>query len=280
MLHPAIGKILAAALGTTLVLAGCAHVPSTAPGSSTPPAASSRNTPPPTLAVHPARGDATVMLHPVTYPDSGSPCAGLASDTPFAAVPASCQALFATVYATLVPGQSATSLLPFPTSASVGAGISNLDATAIATAFDRSQALTWWAAFHNQLGFMTDLDGASAGGDSLLSLLRSGAALQTPPSCLAPTSLTVVTVRPAALTYLEGHGWSAPSTRGVVATYPACAGVKAIAGVHSRIFGVASSPYSVLVTGSLQSDPLISTVWVTDGVAQCGIAAIRATCSQ
>ncbi len=263
-----------------LLVTACGTASSNAPGSSGTPAASGSPTEVPTLAVAPRSGDATVSFHTVIYPDAGSPCAGLTSDTPFAAAPQACQALFATVYATLVPGSSAASYLPFPSTASAASGVASQQASAAAEAFVRSQVLTWWAAFHTQLGLLTDLDGAYSGQDAILSLLRSGGALENPPSCLAPTSLTVVHVQKQARTYLEGHGWSSPSSLGIVATYPVCSGVKVISGVHSRIFGVAAAPYSVLLTGTVQSDPIITTTWVTDGVAQCGMSDVKSTCQQ
>ena len=267
-------------LCTMLVAAACGTSSSTAPGSSGTPAVSTSPTTVPTLAVTPGAGDASVNLRAVTYPDAANPCAGLVADTSFASAPAACQTLFATIYATLIPGQDAAGYLRFPSRATSAAGIAPQQATSSAEAFVRSQALTWWAAFHNQLGLLTDLDGAYAGQDAILSLLRSGGALENPPSCLAPTTLTVVHVKKTALTYLEGHGWSSPSTLGIVATYPVCSGVKVSTGVHSRIFGVAAAPYSVLLTGTVQSDPVISTTWMTNGVAQCGVAEVESTCRQ
>jgi hypothetical protein len=219
-------------------------------------------------------GDTTVTLTPQLYPTGGD-CAGVAKTEAATEASSNCTYDFLTLSPSLIPGQADVVNLPMPVQVTASRGVSASTAASMAGGFYLQQAIRYWALEHPEPAVITAVDGVNF---SHIDPVAAPNIHWAPPTqCLLPTQLRVVPLSGTALQYLE-PGATSNQAYAVVATYPACDGLKVFSTGQPVTYFAYPSARSLVYAGSVQTVPPFAPIMIIAGVSACGPQALSVVC--
>jgi hypothetical protein len=201
-------------------------------------------------------------------------CAGVVNDTPFAKVPAPCQAIWGPKHVTVVPGKDALRQRgipapPIPQNDTKGA-VSDADAAKWAGGVERQAAWYAWGEAKAQPGFVKAIQPPTTLLPAELALISSGGTIDEPACNLYPDRLRLSTVGDDGARFFVGERHPTRAKYVFIARFE---GPCAVTGTDTsgKKVPIFSRPQGVTVflAGAAEDDPALGTLWLFDAASSC-----------
>jgi hypothetical protein len=222
----------------------------------------------------PVDAPAAVLRAPVAaHPGAAAgPCASVMTTTDIGQVPAACAALWAPYGVTKVPPANLADSTPAPpvvTNATNGVA-TDVDAAAWAQASNRAAVWYRWSEANDQPSLLAKLGNLSLVPTSELQALGASGSVSQPDCAIFPVKEALFEDGPDGVRYFAAFGQLVRGDAVLVAVFPGpCSVTATTATGQARTIAAYSSAGVTFFAGHLVEDPMLGTLWFTDGAGNC-----------
>jgi hypothetical protein len=210
-----------------------------------------------------------VAAHPTA---AAGPCASVTMTTDIGQVPAACAALWAPYGVTKVPPVNLTNATPTPpgvTNATNGAA-TNVDAAAWTQASNRGAVWYRWSEANDQPSLFAKFVNLSLVPASELQALGASGTVSQPDCAIFPVKEALFEDGPDGVRYFASFGQAVRGDAVLVAMFPGpCSVTATTATGQVRTIAAYPSAGVTFFAGHVVEDPMLGTLWFTDGAGNC-----------